>query len=342
MLSARDKLAARRECEKQDRERNYTGPTGGFKKGLCVQLGKNVFDCGHYSSIAQMEHTWKNLKLYVGMNYGKDICEELQSMEYTELHAPRLPEETHDRHDAKVKALVEKEEQARIIEIQTLKNKAQSGKDNDALTELALAKNRFAETKEKSQTTSPIALSDIEKIIYAAEWRSYMERQASLDLDRGRVYCLMLGQCSERLQDRLKQDRDWSHLSRSYDPVELYHAISTAVYRIEHLVPDKTPTKNDAAYKKQYENDAASKKQYENDAACKKQYDKQFWRDKKCFKCNKLGHPASACINDDHANKSQSGEAESKVHQEMATKPNVQENEMQERPSKRVKEETQN
>jgi hypothetical protein len=59
------------------RVQNYTGPTTPTKKGLCANLGTNVFDSGKKSAADLMLTSWENLVQYVGTNYGQDILNEL-------------------------------------------------------------------------------------------------------------------------------------------------------------------------------------------------------------------------------------------------------------------------
>jgi hypothetical protein len=42
---------------------------------------------------------------------------------------------------------------------------------------------------------------------------------------RGQAFSLILGQCNQLLQDRLKQDTGWNMASTSYNPLELYWLI---------------------------------------------------------------------------------------------------------------------
>ena len=39
---------------------------------------------------------------------------------------------------------------------------------------------------------------------------------------RGQAFSLILGQCIQLLQDRMKQDTNWNTASTSYDPLDLY------------------------------------------------------------------------------------------------------------------------
>jgi hypothetical protein len=55
------------------RGQNYTGSANAAKKGLCTNLGTNVFDYGHKSAADQMRTLWEKLLQYFGTNYGQDI-----------------------------------------------------------------------------------------------------------------------------------------------------------------------------------------------------------------------------------------------------------------------------
>jgi hypothetical protein len=61
------------------RGQNNTGSSNTTKKGLCGNLGTNVFDYGQKSAADLMRTSWENLVQYVGNNYGQDISDELQN-----------------------------------------------------------------------------------------------------------------------------------------------------------------------------------------------------------------------------------------------------------------------
>jgi hypothetical protein len=58
---------------------NYTISANAAIKGLCDNLGTNVFDYGQKSAADQMRISWENLAQYVRTNYGQDISNELQN-----------------------------------------------------------------------------------------------------------------------------------------------------------------------------------------------------------------------------------------------------------------------
>jgi hypothetical protein len=61
------------------RGQNYTGSANASRKGLCANIGTNVFYYGQKSAAYRMRTSWKKLAQYVGTNYGQDISNELQN-----------------------------------------------------------------------------------------------------------------------------------------------------------------------------------------------------------------------------------------------------------------------
>jgi hypothetical protein len=55
------------------RGQNYTGSANAARKGLCDNLGTNVFDYGQKSAAYQIRTSWEKLAQYVGTNYGQVI-----------------------------------------------------------------------------------------------------------------------------------------------------------------------------------------------------------------------------------------------------------------------------
>jgi hypothetical protein len=58
---------------------------------------------------------------------------------------------------------------------------------------------------------------------------------------RGQAFSLSLGQCTQLLQDRMKQDTNWNMTSTSYNPFELYWMIEkTTLAQMEDKYPFAT------------------------------------------------------------------------------------------------------
>ena len=70
-------------------------------------------------------------------------------------------------------------------------------------------------------------LTEDEKIAHANAWRTDRETTDSLKASRGKVYSLLLSQCTQVLVVKMKQDADWVIISESFDPILLFNLIET-------------------------------------------------------------------------------------------------------------------
>jgi hypothetical protein len=99
--------------------------------------------------------------------------------------------------------------------------------------QLAILDNEITEGNYKQNNEVPIEMSDSEKTQYSNNWRTYQERNALLTKHRGQAFSLILGQCTQLLQDRMKQDTDWN--------MELYWLIEkTTLAQTEDQYPFTT------------------------------------------------------------------------------------------------------
>jgi hypothetical protein len=65
-------------------------------------------------------------------------------------------------------------------------------------------------------------LTKDKKIAHANTWRTHRETTESLKKSRGKVYSLLLGQCTQVLVNKMKQDVDWVMISKLFDPILLF------------------------------------------------------------------------------------------------------------------------
>jgi hypothetical protein len=70
------------------RGQNYTGSANAAKRGMCTNIGTNVFAYGQKSAADQIHTSWEKLVQYVGTNYGQDINNELQNKVWFVLTEP--------------------------------------------------------------------------------------------------------------------------------------------------------------------------------------------------------------------------------------------------------------
>jgi hypothetical protein len=107
----------------------------------------------------------------------------------------------------------QKTQQACLSKQAILEAAAALGVDPDAPMQLAILDNQIAEGDYKQNNEVPIKLLDSEKTQYNNNWKTYQERNALLMKHRGQAFSLILGQCTQLLQDRMKQDTNWNMAS---------------------------------------------------------------------------------------------------------------------------------
>jgi poly(A) polymerase Pap1 len=100
----------------------------------------------------------------------------------------------------------------------------------EAPMKLALLQNRIAQGEFSANVEVPIVLYDSQKTQFSNEWRTYRERNANLIKHRGQAFSLIQVQCTQILQDKMKQDTDWAVVSTSYDPLTRYRLIELTIF----------------------------------------------------------------------------------------------------------------
>jgi hypothetical protein len=63
--------------------------------------------------------------------------------------------------------------------------------------------------------------------------KAHSVRVATLEKHCEQVYLLILGQCTQLLQDKMKQEKAWAQVSVSYKPLDLYKLIESVVLSVE-------------------------------------------------------------------------------------------------------------
>jgi hypothetical protein len=191
-----------------------------------------VFDYGHKEAADQMRTSWEKLVQYVGATYGQDISNELLNKTAVTHTEPVHTASVMTRHVARaqmVRAGQANLQQAHRAQELVLEAAVIAGVDPDAPMKLAILNNAIAEGDFQQNLEVPIELTDSERTQYRNEWRTYRERQAQLTKHRGQAFSLILGQCTQLLQDKMKQDNDFTTVSTSYDPLLLYRLIEKTI-----------------------------------------------------------------------------------------------------------------
>jgi hypothetical protein len=74
-------------------------------------------------------------------------------------------------------------------------------------------------------------LTDDKKMAHNNAWQSHHEVTGGLKKSHGKIYSLLLGQRTQVLIDKMKQDVDWVTISDLFDPIALFKLIEKFVLK---------------------------------------------------------------------------------------------------------------
>jgi hypothetical protein len=74
-------------------------------------------------------------------------------------------------------------------------------------------------------------LTEDEKMLHSNAWCTHHELTDGLKKSPGKIYFLLLGQCTLVLIDKMKQDTNWGAISDSFDPIALFKLIEKFVFK---------------------------------------------------------------------------------------------------------------
>jgi hypothetical protein len=215
-------------------------------------LDNNIFDFGHQAAADQMRSSWEKQVQYVGTTFGQDIANELHNKTTVVLAEPVHTTAVMTRHAARVQMVragqanlqIARRAQQAILELAV-----QANTDPEAPMRLAILNNAIAEAEFEQTMEVPIDLTASEKTQHDNEWRTHRDRNALLSKHRGQAFSLILGQCTQLLLDKMKQDIDNITVSTSYNPLLLYRLIEkTVLAQTEDQYPFATVYDQEASF----------------------------------------------------------------------------------------------
>ena len=165
----------------------------------------------------------------IGTNYENDACQEWLSEKQLVLQEPTYPDSVLARHAVWEKVVIDRVikmvnslgKQLQMIEAKLLL----TPKDLSLLKSQMEVENKLEISKFKLTDVVEVKTSAEEGIAFSNSWRTYRERTDRLVRSRGKVYSLVLGQCTTVLLDKMKQEADWQVVSDSYNPLTLLKLI---------------------------------------------------------------------------------------------------------------------
>jgi hypothetical protein len=158
-----------------------------------------------------MRTSWEKLVHYVGTNYGQDINNELQNKITAVLVDPVHTDDVLMRHGVREVMIRTGQlniQRARKAQETTTRASVLAGIDMGAPMKLAILQNKIAQGEFAANTEVPVELNYSEKTQFINDWRTFRENNTNLIKHRGPSLSLIQGQCTQLLQDKMKQDTD--------------------------------------------------------------------------------------------------------------------------------------
>ena len=204
-------------------------------KGLCAELEGNVFDIGQRTSADLLRTTLEKIIQYVGTKYGEDIANEIESRSLSTFTPPQHTAEVLRKHAAKT-TLKRTQQNALLGAHQVMEANLQAliaaNPDPTRTLELVQMQNTIAQLQHELTEDIPIKLDEEEKVEYDSRVKNHAKKVEDLTTNRGKVYMLIMGQCTQRLQDKLKQDILWATVDATpKNPIDLMNLIERVVLK---------------------------------------------------------------------------------------------------------------
>ncbi len=177
----------------------------------------------------------EKMATYIGTKYGNEAAQEWTSRKKITLFEPAYSQAIRDRHATTVKATREQIE-LRLKSLRAEKTAIeaeiiQAPTDRRLLKELQKVDDQIARGDIELNDEVEMKLTDDERTAHSNAWRTHRETTESLKKSRGKIYSLLLGQCTQVLVDKMKQDTDWASISDSFDPHLLFKLIERFVLK---------------------------------------------------------------------------------------------------------------
>ncbi len=200
------------------------------KVGLCKELENNIFNYGIPNAANLMRTTQEKIVQYVGIKYGEDIANKLTNKTTVTIPPPVYSPAIHLRHQEWERLVRRKQKNMRAALDAKLAQLQSALGIQDAVA-IAKVEHQVEDIAYQQGQEVPYNLTDSEKLKYSNKSKMHSQRVATLEKHCGNVYALSYGQCTQILQDKMKQDKNWVTVSVSYKPLELYKLIEQVILK---------------------------------------------------------------------------------------------------------------
>ncbi len=166
---------------------------------------------------------------YIATKYGDYAAHEWTSKKCIVLAEPTHSSAIETMHAEKVRATREqlncKLTHLTAEQNEILKEIATQPTNQDLMEERREIEDQMLKCKIDLNDEVEMKLTNNKKMAHSNAWRSHCETTEGLKKSIGKVYSLLLGQCTQVLVDKMKQDTTWMMVSKSFDPILLFKLI---------------------------------------------------------------------------------------------------------------------
>ena len=220
---------------------NYRYKSSSPKIGLNKELENNIFDLGERSSADLMRTTQIKIAQYVGAHYSGDIMAELQTKTEFVVPPPEFPASAKARQPV-YEAMIHAQQSNNLANMEKRKQRIEADiaalpqpPDQTALENLEDKlydiENEILQIKYEQGMDVSVPLEDAESVEYKRAEKAYGDRLNKHHLNQQKAFALIVGQCTQRLQEKLHNDPKWDAINSSQKPLELYTLIEKVVMK---------------------------------------------------------------------------------------------------------------
>ena len=172
---------------------------------------------------------------YIGTQYGKDTSKEFATGVLTVLTIPSPDPAITNRHATRV-AAYQLRLNAKIINLKAQQTAidlaiAANPLDRTALRERMEVEDDLSKANFNLMEDIEVVLTMDEKAERSSVYRTHRKDKQRLITNCGKVYMLKIGQCTQALKDKLKEDATWDTIADLYDSIGLLALIEKYVLK---------------------------------------------------------------------------------------------------------------
>jgi hypothetical protein len=215
-----------------------TVPCKALELGACKDLEGHIFTIGSGNKGKDREMLQilkEKMATYIGTKFGDNAAQERTSKKQIALNEPVYSQSILDRHGERVKAIKD------LITLKVTSLRLEKAVIDDEIkapptecrlmTEKQQIKDQFLCCEIKLKDKVEMKLAKDENMAHRNAWQTHHEVADGLKKSRAKIYSLLLGQSTQVIIDRMKQDVDWRTVSDLFDPIALFKLIEKFVLK---------------------------------------------------------------------------------------------------------------